>query len=436
MKRILLVMMIFGVLLGCKKAKTEAPKPTIPIPVTPQNPGFKINYQFLGSNPIQTANFYLFSVIEQTPELNTLFTNNPSFKSISATFKKRLNNCVGKNFSGTQILDSLKWDDSLKDQALSGIDKLYGDSSLNTLINQHLRPSGNFENYREFSNIVLLKRAFTEATNAVNSILAVYLGVQSPKYPLIDGPIYSQSDAGYMTKIQNTLSSISTGNTENTLFFKSSLKFSLELLALNGRNEPARFQPLESGQNQAALSKINTTKWSDFPFSVIICLGDSPNSPGDDPKLSEGAKSRIPLAVERYKNKLAPFIMFTGANVFPKGSQWHEAIQMKEYLLANYPEIPESAIIVEPYARHTTTNLRNASRLIVRYKIPIDKKVIITTSKSQVDYMLDLNTFTTRNQKELGYQPMDSLIKYSLYDIQAIPNVRSLHRDAIDPLDP
>ena len=56
--------------------------------------------------------------------------------------------------------------------------------------------------------------------------------------------------------------------------------------------------------------------------------------------------------------------------------------EMKKYLM-NHLKVPENAIIMEPHARHTTTNLRNGARLIYRYGIPFDKAALTSTSRGQ-----------------------------------------------------
>ena len=417
---------------GEKSIEINPPQP----PIETNHLGYNLNYQFLGNNPVQDKNFYLFTLIQEDNNLNALFKNDIEFKKYNEYYKNKIKNCVGKNLSNEQILDSLRYDDQYLSLISSKIEQLYADSALNQYIKNHIRPCGYYENYRPFSDLILLKRAFVDAFFGINAIMEVYLGVKEADYPIIDGPIYNTNETAYKEKVQTALKEVAEKISEGSVFFEPSLNFALQLLQINGRNEPARFYPLKAGHNKAALAKVASIKWSDYPYSVVVVLGDSPNSPGDDPKLSEGAKARIPLAVERYKSKLAPFIMFTGSNVNPKGSPWHEAIQMKAFLLENYPEIPESAIIVDPYARHTTTNLRNASRLIIRYGIPSDKKVLITSSPSQINYMMEGNTFSQRNQKELGFQPMNSLVRYSANDIEAVPATVSLHHSSIDPLDP
>jgi hypothetical protein len=57
---------------------------------------------------------------------------------------------------------------------------------------------------------------------------------------------------------------------------------------------------------------------------------------------------------------------------------------MKRSLIRDFG-IAEDAIIIDPHARHTTTNIRNAARLIFRYGIPADRPALITTQQYHLD---------------------------------------------------
>jgi hypothetical protein len=107
---------------------------------------------------------------------------------------------------------------------------------------------------------------------------------------------------------------------------------------------------------------------------------------------------------------------------------------MKKDLMARY-KIPEHAILIDPHARHTTTNFRNAARLIYRYGIPPEKMALVTTSMYQSYYIGDMN-LDERCEKELGYVPYHLFERLSKFDIEFKPRIESLHADPMDPLDP
>jgi len=98
-------------------------------------------------------------------------------------------------------------------------------------------------------------------------------------------------------------------------------------------------------------------------------------------------------------------------------------------------KIPESSILIDPYARHTTTNFRNAVRLAFRYGIPTERKALVTSSEDHIT-VVTKDGFRIRCSTELGYFPMESITRMSPDTAEFKPSVASLFFDANDPLDP
>ena len=88
------------------------------------------------------------------------------------------------------------------------------------------------------------------------------------------------------------------------------------------------------------------------------------------------------LAALQYAKGVAPFIVTSGGKVHPYKTKFCEATEMKRYLVEKL-HIPANAIIVDPHARHTTTNMRNAARLIYRYGIPLIKPALPLLQKAK-----------------------------------------------------
>jgi uncharacterized SAM-binding protein YcdF (DUF218 family) len=97
---------------------------------------------------------------------------------------------------------------------------------------------------------------------------------------------------------------------------------------------------------------------------------------------------------------------------------------MKRDLIARFG-IPGAAIIVDPHARHTTTNMRNAARLLYRYAIPFDRKALVSTDPDQSRYIED-PLFARRCMDELGYVPFRLLGRTSPLDLEFLPVKESL----------
>src|SRR5262249_57623049 len=97
------------------------------------------------------------------------------------------------------------------------------------------------------------------------------------------------------------------------------------------------------------------------------------------------------------------FMMVSGGYVHPKHTRFSEAVEMKRSLMLDF-KVPADAIIIDPHARHTTTNVRNAARLMFRYGIPTDRSALITTHQYHLDSIAAV-AFDRRNDRRLGYRP-------------------------------
>jgi len=106
-----------------------------------------------------------------------------------------------------------------------------------------------------------------------------------------------------------------------------------------------------------------------------------------------------------------------------------EAIEMKQALMAEYG-IPADAILIDPHARHTTTNIRNAARLLYCYGFPFEKTALITTDQGQ-SASIEAPTFAQCCINERGYLP-DEISNFYMqtHSNRSTPNV-SLEVDAV-----
>lgn len=199
-----------------------------------------------------------------------------------------------------------------------------------------------------------------------------------------------------------------------------------------GEVEPARFEPLKTGVNKAAVTRAKTLDWNKYKYSTILV-------PGEGPELTTVAfdpigRLRCDLAANRWKQGLAPFIIVSGGYCHPFHTPYCEARQMKHYLVETLG-VPENAVIMEPQARHTTTNFRNAARLMIRYGFSLDKPALCVSTREQTDYIENAG-FDRRNLHELGYLPYNGKKRLDLHDIVFFPVMDCLQLDPGDPLDP
>ena len=209
------------------------------------------------------------------------------------------------------------------------------------------------------------------------------------------------------------------------------MNVALLAMDLDGRNNASDYEPMVHTVNKAAIDQVKKTNWKNYKYTIILVPGAGPDD--KDTELSAGGILRCRLAALQYRKGLAPFIVLSGGRVHPYKTKYSEAYEMKKYLM-NQLYIPESAIIMEPHARHTTTNMRNAARLIFRYGMPMEKPAITSTVKSQSFYISD--TVPERSKKELGYYPYKNGQRLSDTEMEFYPLSISLQIDFDEPMDP
>ncbi len=215
------------------------------------------------------------------------------------------------------------------------------------------------------------------------------------------------------------------------LWFEPLERLTVLAMRADGRDEAARYEPLAENENGAARARMATIDWSAYRFGAIVVPGQGPEDP--DIELSPLGAQRCDVAVERWRAGLAPFLVTSGGHVHPDRTRYSEALEMKRYLMEHHG-VPEDAIFVDPYARHTTTNIRNTTRMLLHYGLPPDTAVLVTSDVGQSWYMAWL--LKPRCERELGYVPWRGAASLGPTDscIRSSPEV--LYLDASDPLDP
>jgi hypothetical protein len=295
-----------------------------------------------------------------------------------------------------------------------------------------LRASGFYRRHAGGSDAELLAGAWRDAARGLNNVLAVYAEGKPPRYPPIDSANYDPKSAAYARLLDFASMVVEDSLPGDAPFFTRSLRYALQLLRLNNRDEAGRHEPLEAGENRAAYQAIASIHWGDYPYTAIVVLGAG----GDRPnvRLSPGGYLRTALAARRWKDRKAPLILVSGGYVHPNQTPFAEALEMKRALIDEFG-IPAAAIIVDPHARHTTTNLRNASRLLYRYGVPVDRAALVTTDPWHSE-SVGSPAFSDRCRRELGYLPVTIGKRVSKFDLEFLPLLDSLQMDPLDPLDP
>ncbi|SEI66393.1 DUF218 domain-containing protein [Sphingobium sp. AP50] len=265
----------------------------------------------------------------------------------------------------------------------------------------------------------------------VNAIVRTYGLGQVPSYPQIDGAgMIDPQERQARLQAADWLSR--TPRDKSAQALDPSIDYALALLDVSDRTDAIGYEPLTGGANAPAMARAKTLDWRRYRFSAMILTGVGPEV--DDMPLSPYGKYHLRLAASRFAQGDIPFIIITGGRAHPRATRFAEAEEMRRALIDRYG-VPADAIVIEPYARHTTTNLRNASRLLIAMGAPLDDDALILCNPQQ-SAMIESVQFTKRNADELGYQPGQIGRRFSPTELAFRPSLTSARIDPRDPLDP
>jgi hypothetical protein len=295
-----------------------------------------------------------------------------------------------------------------------------------------LRAGGTMIRYHALEDPDLLAAAWRQQADSVERILQVYGLGAAPRYPQIDSLGPDPASPQFALQLRRLVQQVLDADAGQRPFFADLRQLALGLLMLDGRDEAGRYEPMESGENRAAGRRMRDIEWSRYTYSAILVPGQGPEEAGV--RLSPAARERIAAAVVRYREGVAPLLIVSGGHVHPARTPYAEALEMKRALMADFG-VPADAILVDPHARHTTTNLRNAARLLIRHGAPLSRPMLIVTDERQAAYIATVG-FDTRTLNETGVMPYRDKQRLSATELSAVPVMDALQVGFEDALDP
>ncbi|MXV14094.1 YdcF family protein [Hufsiella ginkgonis] len=392
----------------------------------------KAGYQFVKAGSwVQVKNFYLLTLLEQDKAANTLLAADSTLVQLS----RKRQNAVASSVTACKDIacftTPLKFSDQEITQLSAALTRLYKPgNALGDLVKNHLLPSGMYLQYHSLTLPEILVKAWEQDARAVNYTVGVYLEGNKPNYPLIDSISFNTRAPRYAASLHTFSSALIAGTRNSRLFFQLPMQAALLSLEINERNHAGEYEPMAATINKTPFVHIKEVTWDRYPYSAIIVPGAGPDDPNTP--LSAAGMLRCRLAAAAFRAGKAPFLIVSGGRVHPYKTKWNEAIEMQDYLV-KVLGIPENAVIAEPHARHTTTNMRNGIRLMFRYGMPFTKTGLIITDKFQSDFIM---TMDERCRKELGYVPYKLGRRVSDTGIEFLPLTEAMRVDADEPMDP
>lgn len=405
---------------------------------------FKTSYSFeiemetdRNNDSISTANllsqriFFMLYSIENSASTKSLFLKNDKMKDIYHLKVQGITHALKNCKDMGCLVNTLLVNDKENREVISILGNMYGDNRLHlqSFMRNQIRPSHNYEFYSNYSDSALFIEAWEEEIAGMNYIYKAYTQNKGFHYAKIDSSLFQVNSQDYLNRVKGIIEDALAN--DSGLFFKMLKDIAIKLLQINGRDEAVAFMPL-SIANKMPYARIADIKWEDFPFSGILILGEGP----EDPKLniSQGSKIRARMGAELYRDGKAPFIVVSGGSVHPIHTPFFEAVEMKRFLVDSLG-IPNEVIIIEPHARHTTTNLRNTNRIFLENGIPRNKSILTVTVKSHIDFILS-DRFTKTYLRDIGYIAYSGLRRLSDTTISYYPTMSSFQINCMDPLDP
>lgn len=379
---------------------------------------------------LKQKNYYLLAALEEHEEVRQILLEDKVLQEHLVKRFNTLNREEGNAYQAniSNFLFTEKQITVIGDRLVTISNK---NKALATLIDQ-VKASNRYANFNTLDNDKFIKKAWELCAKGLDTVLEVYGLGKSPLYAKIDSVSFQYSSKYYQYALGVLQNKIVAQGTEQQLFFEPSLDMALSLLYANHKDEAVRYDPLEENENKKAVFAIRKNVFADYKYASILVLGGGPENYRD--RISIMSKINLAFAVKQYNEGKAPFIIVSGGHVHPFMTPFAEAVEMKRELMQVY-NIPEEHIIIEPYARHTTTNMRNATRLMMAYGIPLAQKSLVVTNPSHSTYV-GSQLFTKRCDIELGYQPVQLYKRLSDTCIEFTGNPQSKHQNPYQPLDP
>ncbi|MFT2008940.1 YdcF family protein [Pontibacter sp. 13R65] len=375
--------------------------------------------------------FNFLEVIDESDVLRKEIKQSAVLRGLARQYAGRVEKALSSCHDATCYASALKW----QDQEITSVTK-----ELNSLYTKHkrfrkalttaLQAESYHLKYKGEIDSTTIRKAWNDTALGLNHILDVYIGGTGARYPAIDSISFNTTDQQFVSSIQQGLEQSFRGQNQEELFYKLPVEAALGALQLNGRDETARYEPLQDGYNRKPYEASKRTDWSKYPYSMILVLGHGPEDPAV--VLDEGGAHYCEVAAQMFKEGVAPFIVVSGGNAHPYKTPYNEAEEMKKYLVSELG-IPDEAVFIEPHARHTTTNLRNISRMFYRFSIPDQKPVLTLTNPEHSKHTL---TISDRCMRELGYLPFRDMKKVTDETNAFYPVPEALRVNPFEPLDP
>ena len=383
---------------------------------------------------MQAKNYYLLTLLQELSPVRLLLERDKLLSQLRRTKRDSISNapanCPADRFCYTRRMKFTDDEISFVSQRLTALYK--SDNELGKLVSEHLIPSGCYTLFQKLPPADMLVKAWEQDARGVNFAIGVYAEGQKPRYPNIDSISYNVQNRAYLGFLKTATETIAAEIKNQNLFFEPSLTAALRFIEANDREQAADFEPMAETVNRPTLDRIKKLNWLDHKYTVLLVLGSGPSEPGV--AISGEAMMRLRMAATQFRAGLAPIMVVSGGKVHPIRTKFCEAVEMKRYLTEKLG-IPADAILIDPHARHTTTNIRNTVRMMIRYGIPMNKPGVVSSASSHIAGVMS-DGFDKRCMNELNLMPFRKGNRLTATEAEFYPTTDALHINPTEPLDP
>lgn len=373
--------------------------------------------------------FPVIGYLRQHPKILRTVQKDSTIEHLTHQRSRQLSGHLKDQNLSSLIGSGLNWDKASLKALGDAFVRLYLKNPLIRQMTDDLKASHFYALSERTPDTTFLRAVWAQTIKSLQYIQNVYFLNGKTTYGKIDSSSITGRSPVIMARVKTSLHHW-VASKEKT-FYTYDLEAALLALQLNERDEAIRYEPITGGMNSKPAVRVKNIDFSQYTYSCLLVPGLGPEIKGE--ALSEGGKQRCKMAAEQFQKKGAPFIIVSGGHVHPFKTPYCEAVEMKKFMVDSLA-IADSVVIIEPYARHTTTNLRNANRLISLLGIPFNKPVLIVTDSSQSAY---INKGMTKvAMRDLGYLPYRHMKSLTPVLTVYYPEILSFQTSSLDPLDP
>jgi hypothetical protein len=189
------------------------------------------------------------------------------------------------------------WSDAQIEQGAHALASLYRTSpAIRELADGRLRASGMYVRYQDFAGAEMLERAWTDCLRGIDRAIDVYALGKAPRYPAIDSITYDLKSDAYRRVLQHAVAVLQDDRSSLDLPWSPSLRFALETMFLNHRDEAGRFEPMEKARTLQPSAASSPSTGAAIRIPRLSCPARAATVPASASRPPVSCATRSPLS--------------------------------------------------------------------------------------------------------------------------------------------